>query len=126
MPYKDKEKERESARIRKQRQRSRPVDVTPFGKLLSRPNGEPYNPEELLPDGRKRYLGPFSDGQVLDRLSVSDPIVPNKVNISDRCSLPRHQFIQNLENCNRADSWRGNFSKESFIKLSNILGDSGH
>ena len=120
MPYKDKEKERESARIRKQRQRSRPVDVTPFGKLLSRPNGEPYNPEELLPDGRKRYLGPFSDGQVLDRLSVKCE-VPDRVKISDRCSLPRHQFIQNLENCNKADKWRGNFSKDKLDFLKNLI-----
>ena len=29
-----------------------------------------YDPEELLLDGTKRYLGPLSDGQVLDRLSV--------------------------------------------------------
>ena len=29
-----------------------------------------YNPNELLPDGAKRYLGPFSDGQVLDRTTV--------------------------------------------------------
>ncbi len=26
-----------------------------------------YNPDELLEDGSKRFLGPLSDGQVLDR-----------------------------------------------------------
>jgi len=41
--------------------------------ILHRPNGADYNPNELLPDGRKRYLGPFSDGQVLDRLTVPGP-----------------------------------------------------
>ncbi len=44
--------------------------------LLSRPNGEDYDPLELLydhpfyKDGTKRYLGPLNDGQVLDRLTV--------------------------------------------------------
>ncbi len=86
MPYKDEEQAREAARLRKQKQRlSRPdvppdnvtpslsPDVTP---LLHRPNGVDYNPEELIygnpyyEDGTKRYLGPLSDGQVLDRLTV--------------------------------------------------------
>lgn len=43
--------------------------------LLHRPNGEDYNPNELLPDGRKRYLGPFHDGQVLDRTTVTPDYV---------------------------------------------------
>jgi len=29
-----------------------------------------YNPNELLVDGTMRYLGPFTDGQVLDRTTV--------------------------------------------------------
>ena len=45
--------------------------------LLSRPNGPDYNPTEKLynnphyTNGTLRYLGPLSDGQVLDRLTVS-------------------------------------------------------
>jgi len=41
------------------------------------PNGLPemveneYNPNETLPDGTMRYLGPFSDGQCLDRTTVN-------------------------------------------------------
>lgn len=98
MPLKDQVKAREASRLRMQRHRSKDVtpvvtpdkDVTPSRlkdvtpsmlrprnvtpdvtpKMLTRPNGEPYNPAELLSDGRARYLGPFHDGQVLDRLTV--------------------------------------------------------
>ena len=44
--------------------------------LLHRPNGEDYDPTERLygnpyyEDGTFRYLGPLSDGQCLDRLTV--------------------------------------------------------
>uniref|UniRef100_A0A6M3KY12 Uncharacterized protein n=1 Tax=viral metagenome TaxID=1070528 RepID=A0A6M3KY12_9ZZZZ len=47
-------------------------DVT----LLHRPNGPDYDPAEKLynnrhyKNGTPRYLGPLSDGQVLDRLTV--------------------------------------------------------
>ena len=80
MPYKDKEQAKEAARMRKQKQRSHPImshpNVTPEVMLLSRPNGTDYNPAEKLYDnpyyidGTLRYLGPMSDGQVLDRLTV--------------------------------------------------------
>jgi len=80
MPYKSEEQAREAARLRKQKQRSHPdvtpVNVTPCKALMSRPNGEDYNPDERLygnthyADGTLRYLGPLSDGQVLDRLTV--------------------------------------------------------
>ena len=85
---------KEQARIRKQRQRDRERgdsvtsnSVTPQSvTLLPRPNGEDYDPNELLPDGSKRYLGPFSDGQVLDRLTVSEP-----------------GYLPGMAACNRAD-----------------------
>ena len=63
----------------------------------------------------------LSDGQVHDPSTVPDPVIPDRVKISDRCSLPRHEFIRNLENCNRADSWRGNFSKERLDFLKNLI-----
>ena len=85
MPYKDKEAQREANRVRMQRVRGNtkvtqkiknvlPDSVLP--KLLHRSNGEDYNPDEKLynnphyPDGTQRYLGPLSDGQALDRLTV--------------------------------------------------------
>ncbi len=78
---------KEQTRERVKRYRDRQKSVTQGSvtqgsvTLLHRPNrlgdnGLPetvdnlYNPEEMLEDGRKRYLGPFSDGQVLDRLTV--------------------------------------------------------
>jgi len=72
-------KEREAERKRISRVQPESENVQP--KLLTRPNrlgsnGLPemveneYNPDERLQDGRLRYLGPFHDGQVLDRLSV--------------------------------------------------------
>ena len=45
--------------------------------LLHRPNGADYDPAERIynnpwyADGTLRYLGPLSDGQVLDRLTVA-------------------------------------------------------
>ena len=85
-----KEQTREAARLRKQKQRERDTnvtqgDVTPQNvtrnvtdnvTLLHRPNGPDYDPTEKLynnrhyPNGTPRYLGPLSDGQVLDRLTV--------------------------------------------------------
>jgi hypothetical protein len=65
-----------------------PSDVTPMSHLEVRPvsrlvrpnqlgkNGLPemvpneYDPLERLEDGTPRYMGPLSDNQVLDRLSV--------------------------------------------------------
>jgi len=60
----------------------KPVNHMVNPKMLTRPNrlganGLPemianeYDPTERLPDGRQRYLGPFTDGQVHDRLSVA-------------------------------------------------------
>ncbi|KKK63567.1 hypothetical protein LCGC14_2992970 [marine sediment metagenome] len=43
-------------------------------KLLKRKNGDPYDPNEQWFDGKwemLRYLGPYSDGQVLDRTTVN-------------------------------------------------------
>ena len=100
MPYKDKEKARESARERQKKHRqgvtgegvtniNKEDNVTP--QMLHRPNGEDYNPDELLKDGRKRYIGPLSDGQVLDRLTVSplDKYLPVMVliNRADKIKL---------------------------------------
>ena len=63
----------------------------------------------------------LSDGQIHDPSTVPDPVIPDRVKISDRCSLPRHQFIQNLENCNRADKWRGNFTESKLEFLKNLI-----
>ena len=38
--------------------------------LLKRKNGDPYDPCETYGDGL-RYLGPYSDGQVLDRTTIN-------------------------------------------------------
>ena len=86
MPYKDTEKRTQAVRDYRERQKG----ITSGGiteeksqgiTLLSRPNGEPYDPSELAADGRKRYMGPLSDGQALDRLTVTIPgfigIFPN-------------------------------------------------
>lgn len=83
MPYKDKEQARESARLSMERRRkgltsgdNNEGDNIGGVNMLSRPNGADYNPNERLynsphyPDGTLRYLGPLSDGQVLDRLTV--------------------------------------------------------
>lgn len=51
--------------------------------LLKRPNGADYNPDETMPGGTKRYVGPFSDGQVLDRLAI--PLI-------DRGTIPYHRL----------------------------------
>ena len=92
------DKAREQARLRKQRQRDKTkgnsvtlgsVTSPSVTSLLHRPNGEDYNPNELS-GGRKRYLGPLSDGQVLDRLTVPEP--------------SRH--IPEMIACNRADAHR--------------------
>ena len=90
MPYKDAEQAKEATRERVRRYREShvtPDNVTPkpspnVTPMLTRPNrlganGLPemvtneYDPTERLPDGRQRYLGPFTDGQVHDRLSVA-------------------------------------------------------
>ena len=77
--YKDKEKQKEANRLAKQKSRQGVTKgVTSEGMtgqgvtLLNRPNGEPYNPDEIW-QGSKRYIGPFSDGQVLDRTTVPLP-----------------------------------------------------
>ena len=86
MPYKDKEARAEAVkrhRDYKKGLQSGGITDEKQPQMLSRPNrmgsdGLPefvpneYNPNELLPDGRKRYLGPFSDGQVLDRTTVPE------------------------------------------------------
>jgi len=92
MPYKDKEAYNEYMRNRRKPVNpdgvnpanvnpKQPANVNP-PRMLTRPNrlgpnGLPemvaneYDPTEKLPDGRLRYLGPLSDGQVLDRLTVA-------------------------------------------------------
>ena len=87
MPYKDKEAYNEYMRNRRKPVNpdgvnpanvnpKQPDNVNPNVTLLSRPNGNDYDPTEKLynnphyPDGTFRYLGPLSDGQVLDRLTV--------------------------------------------------------
>lgn len=93
MPYKDKEAYNEYMRNRRKPTGVNPDNVNPKvtpvvnPKLLHRPNrmganGLPemvdnlYDPAERLynsphyADGTLRYLGPLSDGQVLDRLSL--------------------------------------------------------
>ena len=99
MPYKDKEArseavkryrrdnkmdkalQREKTASRVKRYRDKQKSVTEEGvtsskgqgvTLLKRPNGEPYNPDEML-HGRRRYLGPFSDGQVLEIVNSACP-----------------------------------------------------
>lgn len=100
MPYKSKEQAKEATKERVRRYRESlksnvtPCNVTPgvtpdvTPVMLTRPNrmgsnGLPemvsneYNPNEKLynnphyPDGTNRYLGPFSDGQCLDRTTVN-------------------------------------------------------
>ena len=77
MPYKNEEQAKEYNRKRMRATRSvQPSVVQPKGTLLSRPNGKDYDPSEkiynhpIYNDGTPRYLGPLSDGQVLDRLTV--------------------------------------------------------
>ena len=77
MPYKN-----TADRMKRQQERrdtptvDTPTVDTPDVTLLSRPNGKDYDPGEKLfgnphyTDGTFRYLGPLSDGQVLDRLTV--------------------------------------------------------
>lgn len=86
------EKQKEKARLRKQRQRDRikKEGVTlesvtaPSVTLLERPNGAPYNRDEMW-QGLPRYIGPYTDGQVLDRKTVP---LPNR-------TLPRPRFTPN-------------------------------
>ncbi len=103
--YKDKEQQKEAVREAVRKHRVLHQGITEQGitsgitdsvtwstdsgtRTLTRPNqlgsnGLPemvdneYNPDERLPDGSKRYLGPFSDGQVLDRTTPSTD--PDKV-----------------------------------------------
>jgi len=86
MAYKDISKQREATAGRVRRYRDKQKGVTSEGvtspeRMLSRPNrmganGSPemvdneYDANERLSDGRMRYLGPFSDKQVLDRVTV--------------------------------------------------------
>ena len=80
--YKDLEKQKEANKEANRRYRVSRKGITEEGitegkgegiTLLERPNGAPYNPDELLSDGSKRYMGPFFDGQVLDRTTVATP-----------------------------------------------------
>ena len=80
---------KEQTRLRVERYRNKQKSVTsdsvtsPSVTLLTRPNMmeedgpimkmNMYNPDELMPDGSKRYVGPFTDGQVLDRKTVPLP-----------------------------------------------------
>ena len=71
MPYKNKEKAREASkeRMRRHRQGVTSQGVTEKGvTLLKRPNGEDYDPGEML-GNRPRYMM-MSDGQVLDRKTL--------------------------------------------------------
>jgi len=68
--YKDKALQKEVTAARVKRHRALQKGVTSEGvTLLKRPNGADYNPDETMSDGTKRYMGPFSGGQVLDRLT---------------------------------------------------------
>jgi len=75
------EKQKEQARLRKQRHRDKEQQKSVTSNtvtldsvtLLNRPNGVPYNPNEMW-EGQLRYVGPFTDGQVLDRKTVPLPI----------------------------------------------------
>ena len=79
--YKDKTKRTEASAERMRRYRDKGVTeqgVTGKGvTLLQRPNGADYNPEELMPDGTLRYMGPFTDGQVLDNKTVGLDLTPS-------------------------------------------------
>ncbi len=83
--YKDKTKQKEANKEASQRQRDKTKGMTPEGMtgqgmtLLKRPNmmgddgplwkDNDYDPNELW-EGQLRYVGPFSDRQVLDRATV--------------------------------------------------------
>jgi len=61
------------------------------GKVVMKDNE--YNANERLSDGRMRYLGPMSDGQVLDRLTA--PRIPYG-KWSQRVFTPnKEQLIEN-------------------------------
>ena len=71
MPYKSSDKQREANREIQRRKRQGVTDkgVTQQGvTLLKRPNGEGYDPSEML-GNRKRYMV-MKDGQVLDRQTL--------------------------------------------------------
>ena len=84
--YKDKEEQKKANREAKQRQRQgmtkgamdgmTSVGMTRAVTLLKRPNGADYDPDELMSNGEKRYMGPFSDGQVLDNTTVGLNLTP--------------------------------------------------
>jgi len=76
-PYKNKEQAKEYNKTRMRATRSvQPNVVQPKGTLLHRPNGKDYDPAEKIcdhpyyDDDTPRYLGPLTDGQVLDRLTT--------------------------------------------------------
>ncbi len=81
---------KEQTRLRVERYRDKQKSVTsdsvtsPSVTLLKRPNRmgangmiemveNEYNPAELMPDGSKRYIGPFTDGMVSDRTTLPLP-----------------------------------------------------
>ena len=85
MPYKDEAKRKEANRLAMEKKRKGYTDGVHIegvhsdktaGTLLHRPNGADYDPTERLygnpcyADGALRYLGPMTDGQCLDRLTV--------------------------------------------------------
>ena len=77
-----KEKQKQANREAKQRQRQGMTKgamdgMTSVGMtLLKRPNGADYDPDELMADGTLRYIGPFTDGQVLDNTTVGLNLTP--------------------------------------------------
>ena len=91
MPYKSSDKQREANREIQRRKRQGVTDkgVTQQGvTLLKRPNGEGYDPSEML-GNRKRYMV-MKDGQVLDRQTL-----PHLINdeVTNQGS-PRIEFIK--------------------------------
>jgi len=87
--------------------------------LKPRSNGDDYNPDEML-DGRKRYLGPFTDGRVLDRLSVPDTVIPSVLFEGKKSAIPGRIFIKNMKALNENTKWTGRFNRESFERLRGI------
>lgn len=90
MPYKDKgERAKAVKRHRDYKKGLHETGITGVSEsvMLSRPNGADYDPNEMLPDGRYRYLGPLSDGQVLDRMTVHSSC-PDNVG----CEPGQHPF----------------------------------
>ena len=88
--YKDKTKRTEASAERRRRYRDKGVTeqgVTGEGvTLLKRPNGADYDPDELMADGEKRYMWPYSDGQVLDNTTAGLDLTPCNYDAMRACA----------------------------------------